>query len=314
MMRRKILSIATLMICCVLGSSFAGENQGTHFFKKGTGAWIYGTNQRFVNEIIAFNQMVKDPDKKIRYLFCYTGSVETERLTGFDASVGNFYKKQLPECEIYANIDGEPSINGISDKRLAELGREIADKINGDKNIAGLHLDIEPYEPTQARLIEEYKKHSSKPVTISVDADSPQMDQLMTIADMVVLMNYDLGRDPATYTKRSKDATLSLLDTAVKNHGNVMIGLPFIATHHEFQFKVKNTKPKETTQSGYTMADFLKGGLEGCREATKTLGNKNFVGVSIWAFLSEDDPVHNDTALYYPASIGLAEWQLLLEK
>jgi hypothetical protein len=314
MTRRKVFCITTLMMCCFLAGSFAEQSQGNRFVKKGTGAWVYGNNQRFVNEISAFNQMVKDPDKKIRYLFCYAGSVETEKLTGFDTSVGSFYKKRLPECEVYANIDGYPSINGISDKNLAELGKEIADKINADPNITGLHLDIEPYEPTQARLIEEYKKHSSKPVTISVDADSPMLDKLMPLADIVVLMNYDLGRDPVTYAKRSKDATLNLLDTAIKNHGNVMIGLPFIATHHEFQYRVKNTKLKETTQSGFTMADSLKGGLEGCREATKTMGNKNFVGVSIWAFLSEDDPVHNDTSLYYPASIGLAEWQLLLEK
>ena len=282
---------------------------------KGIGAWIYGQSMRFVNEINAYNKSIKNPDMKIRYLFCYAGSVESGTLVGYDSTIVPYYKQKLPDCRVYPNIDGYPSINGLSKEQIQSLARQIADKINSDDAIAGLHLDIEPYEPTQLELMEEFKKYSSKPVNLSVSREALLDPKLFQLTNFVVLMNYDFSPDPAKYTSIAQDAIENILEAANQYTGKVMIGLPFIATHHEYQYMVKKTNIRDRKESGFTMADYLAGGLKDCKRATRKLGQRNFVGISIWAFLPEEEPVgsypKSGLNWYYPVSIGLSEWQQL---
>ena len=289
-MKNIALCITGLFLICIttVGVGVETHKKSTQNpVTKGIGAWIYGKSMRYVNEINSYNKSIKNPEKKIRYLFCYAGSVESGNLVGYDSTIVPYYKERLPKCDVYPNIDGYPSIKGLSDEQIQSLAKQIADKINSDKAIAGLHLDIES-----------------------------QLDsKLFQLTNFVVLMNYDFSPDASRYTSIAKDAIENTLGAANKYHGKVMIGLPFIATHHEYQYMVKKTDIHDRKESGCTMSAYLMGGLKDCKEITRKLGDGNFVGISIWAFLPEEEPVgsypKSGLNWYYPVSIGLSEWQEL---
>lgn len=318
LMKNLVWCITGLILICITSVAVGIEplkKNTQNPASKGIGAWIYGKSMRYVNEINSYNKSIKNPEKKIRYLFCYAGSVESGNLVGYDSTIVPYYKERLPKCDVYPNIDGYPSIKGLSDEQIQSLAKQIADKINSDKAIAGLHLDIEPYEPTQLQLMEDFKKYSSKPVNLSVSKESQLDSKLFQLTNFVVLMNYDFSPDASRYTSIAKDAIENTLGAANKYHGKVMIGLPFIATHHEYQYMVKKTDIHDRKESGCTMSDYLMGGLKDCKEITRKLGDGNFVGISIWAFLPEEEPVgsypKSGLNWYYPVSIGLSEWQEL---
>ena len=283
---------------------------------KGTGAWIYGMNPRYVNEITTFNKVIKDPDRAIRYLFCKAGVVEDGQVKGFSSDILAYYKQKLPECEIYPNIDGHPSINGMLEKDIARLGKDLAGLIEQNKDVTGLHLDIEPYEPTQLLLLEEYRKHTDKPVNLSVSINSQLDKKLFQLTNFVVLMNYDYDREPERYIEISNQAIDKILGMAQTCKGKVMVGIPAIATHYEYQYKVSKSDLREREHSGHTMADYLSAALSGSRPLVRKYGTKHFMGYSIWAFHSESEPIGfgnvRNTHVYYPCTIGLREWELLL--
>ena len=141
-------------------------------------------------------------------------------------------------------------------------------------------------------------------------------EKLFHLTNFVVLMNYDYSQEPDQYTEISNKAIEKLLSVAETYNGKVMIGVPAIATHREFQYKVSKTDLKDRADSGYTMADYLSGALKGCQEMVNKMGSKCYVGCSIWALHSESEPVGfapvRSKYVYYPSTIGLKEWELLM--
>ena len=129
----------------------------------------------------------------------------------------------------------------------------------------------------------------------------------MQLCDLPVLMGYDSGTSPEAY---GKTVTLLFQDfaaAAAANQTNFMIGLPFIATHLEYEYKIsRQSGTREET--GFSMAAYLSEGLKVIEEIKSADG---FVGVCIWAGLG--GPIGGKTEAYrwYPYEISEQNWEML---
>jgi hypothetical protein len=278
---------------------------------KGYGAWIYGKESSYVTAISDYNG-ISSANNKIKYLFCRVGGLDlsNQQVDGYDTSVTSFYKTNLPDCKVYPMLDASGNLSTLTPDEIDALAQRIADKINSDSNADGVHLDIEPYNDKLVDLVDKLNDKTSKPVTVAIGTASPKQE-LFTSASIVVLMNYDIGTNPTLYEVSAKQRANDFLAMATSAGGYGMIGLPAIATHHEYKHRINKSDGREE-QSGYIMIDYLVHGINGVNDAVTDNDNEHYIGISIWSLINEPIGIYDTGGWeYYPYEITTDEWKLL---
>ncbi|MFH1424122.1 MAG: choice-of-anchor R domain-containing protein [archaeon] len=126
----------------------------------------------------------------------------------------------------------------------------------------------------------------------------------------------NLYGDDDEYSATAREVARSFLHMANEKNTPVMIGLPAISTQHEFEQRAR-IGSGEITYSGSKMTEYLRGGLEAVDYALDTEGSDNFLGISLWAFMSYEniDVSGNEPPcgwfFYYPRHISEEAWNLL---
>jgi hypothetical protein len=235
-------------------------------------------------------------------------------------------------------IDGG-DISGLSDSQLTTLASNIASIINDDQNQVadGWHLDVEPglgvwpytdhYDNLTALLI-KLGTLTPKPISVAIGISPGGQTEsiynnLFQHSQFVVLMMYDYANDLS-----NEDCPIGSYGTAydyfTKSLGNAqsfvrfvdmfgygMIGVPAIATHHEFEWREDSTGHINASTSE-SMLDYLSMSLNTIAIAGAEFSH-GYVGLSLWTFI--DEPVGGfggDCPYeYYPYEITQQEWIML---
>jgi hypothetical protein len=278
---------------------------------KGYGAWIYGKEMDYITAISNYNGVSSD-EKDIKYLFCRVGglNLENQEVIGYDSSITSYYKTNLPNCLIYPMLDASGNLGDLSSSELDTLAHSIADEINADSNADGIHLDIEPYDDNLVELVDVISPKTSKPVTVAIGITNPP-DDLFTSCEIVVLMNYDLDTNWDIYGNKAKINANNFLRAATTAGGYGMIGIPAVATHHEYEYRI-NKNDGSTESTGYLMIDYLVPAIRAVEDAIQNVGDEYYVGMSIWSFLNEPVGLYDSGDWkYYPYGISEEEWDFL---
>ena len=286
---------------------------------KGYGAWVYGEDPSYINLISSYNK-IASVDKQIKYVFCWTGELDlgNQQVSAYYEPITSYYKNNLPNCEIHALLDSVDSgdIGRLTPEEINELAQNIADKVNGDPNADGVHLDIEPYNDKIINLCDKLRGITSKPITLSIDEPNPRQE-IFKAASIVVLMNYDIS-DTKSYTmssfeNESMNRAVEFLRAAKDARGYGMIGIPTIATISEYEYRIHKIKGNNES-SGYRINEnYLKPSLRAAEHAVENVGGENYVGLSLWAFIDEpilaNDSCEYDYCMwkYYPYTISKDE-------
>jgi uncharacterized protein YqkB len=290
---------------------------------KGNGVWIYGKETSYISDIINHNSI---SNNDIIYLFTNVGELNLNNLdTSYDTSTASFYKSQLSDLNIYpmvgsfvnlaGNTWGENGIINVrpplSQSQIETLANNIAIKINSDSNADGLHLDIEPYDDSLISLVKEIRKGTNKSISVAVEFSTPP-SELFTETDFVVLMNYDLSDIAPTNLNQYKSSATQraneFLITAKNSKGFALIGIPVVASNHEWQYKISRTTGVNT-QSGYTMEQYLTAALEANDNAINNYGESNYLGISVWSLMSSAGGTPD--YYVYPYEISDKAWSIL---
>ena len=288
---------------------------------KGYGAWVYGTEIDYITTISNYNSVTSD-EEDIKYLFCRVGGLNLtkQKVIDYNHSITEHYKKNLPNCLIYPMLDASGDLGNLSSSELDTLAQSIACEINNDPtNVDGIHLNIEPYDDNIIELVNDISSKTFKPVTVAIEKANPP-DELFTNCEIVVLMNYDLDTNCNKYENEAKKRAKEFLSAATNAGGYGMIGIPAIATHHEYEYRVnKNDGNREST--GYLMIDYFTPGVRAVEDAIQNVGDEYYAGMSIWAFLNkpigfydkddETTPEIEGQWNYYPYGISEEEWNFL---
>jgi hypothetical protein len=280
-------------------SAYAKDRRFT--FQRGHGAWVYAAKPEFVQAIKAYN---KRAATDIRYLFAYSASIGLDMEFNDDAA--SFYAKELGESgvAVYAMIDGTTStLSAMSEVQIDQMAHKIADHYNALGSIAGVQLDVEPFTKSCTKFYALLKQYLSKPLSAAVGAWSCD---LLAIVDLPVLMGYDLGNSPEAFSSRAAALYKRFADSCEEAQAYYLIGLPLIATHNEYEYRIR-LSDKAREKGGGTMQEFFDKGLSAVRNRQD---GKHYVGISIWAFL--DAPVgYREAYQWYPYTITQEQWDML---
>ena len=270
--------------------------------EKGHGAWLYGREASYIDVILGYNK-ISSSKNKIKYIFCRVGglNLNNQSVANYDNSTTSYYRENLPNCKIYPMLDASDDagiIKTMNSEQFRALAQNIADRINVDPNADGVHLDIEPYDDRLVDFVEELRTKTNKPVTVAIGIPNPK-EKLFNSASIVVLMNYDLNTNIAEFERLSRDRAITFLGLAKKANGYGMIGVPAIATHHEYEYR-NNRKSGERQQSNNLMAEYLDLSIKSLQNSNIEGGN--FLGLSIWAFINEPIGLYDpkEDWSYYP--------------
>lgn len=282
----------------------------------GHGAWIYRPSSNHVAAVLAYNQKAPVP---VRHLFVYAGSLNFGAQSGTVESVKEsslkFFRASLgPSVQIHANFDAGDGarLGSYPEKEQVRLAETLAALVNDSPDAQGLHLDIEPYVAEALPFYVALKKASKKPLSAAV----AQWDEnLMKVLDFVVLMGYDLAPKPIDFGARLAPVVASFARDARATQTPFMVGLPFIATTVEYEFR-KNRKTGAVENSGFTAASFRSEAYAALK-ALPDLGKDAFYqGVAVWGFIEETKagvgPLRNEWGTY-PTQISPEAWRHLSE-
>src|SRR5581483_10287710 len=120
--------------------------------KRGNSAFLYGKNNAWISQIKKYNAAVPVKNR-INYLFPLSGRAHVSEgqdvlSVTYDPSVTAFYKTQLPNAKILANISfrsKNSSFGHLTPEAYIRAADQIARVILADPSIDGIHLDIEIY-------------------------------------------------------------------------------------------------------------------------------------------------------------------------
>jgi hypothetical protein len=246
----------------MLGISFsAGISMAAP--EPGLGAWLYEIRENYVLDIQDYNSQQKTESLKIKYLFCHVGTVSIDDATVlfYRYEISDYYRKRLPEMKIYPMVDGAGDFGILNDVQVDAIARSLADSYRKDPAANGIHLDIEPYRVSQVRLMEALKKYTDLPLTMAVSLE-PFPDEGWKCMEFLVLMNYDLSSDPVEFRRIFDRKAGHFYDSAVRNRGNLMIGLPAMATHHEHEVRVRKDAPQARLETATPKWEYFDQSLE----------------------------------------------------
>ena len=269
-------------------------------FAKGHAIWLYEPNSDLAKSIKGYNER---SSIELNYLFVFGGSIESG--IHFQDDCLDFYFDKDPNFRLYLIIDGSNrNLDALPKKTELRLVREIVTKVNQDHRISGLHINIEPFKNSSMWFYALVKEAIHKPLSISL---YDWNHDILELCDLPVLMGYDLASVPETYSTLLRAKSQSFVNDVVSRRRHFMIGLPFIATHTEFEYRIhKISKIRESR--GFTIDQYLSKGL-GAIENLKN--NELFVGVSVWAGLNRPVGTPSEAYQWFPFEINENHWNLL---
>lgn len=283
----------------------------------GLGAWCYGETPFIVGEVARFNKTAPD-DRKIRYLFLNTGTMEVspegKPTLHFQPELADDLRKALDaageqEALIYPMVDGlTDNLDRMSEADAKEIARTIGTAVEKSPACAGMHFDLEPDDQFSYVIFAAMREFTRKPITAAVAFGDLN---LFRYTDLAVLMAYDVAHTPETYATAASKRISNFLAMAEEAHGRAMIGVPAIATHHE-NSGVSDLFDGPKTATGFQMADFVKGALAPTEAALAAGPHPSFVGYGIWA-IHEPGAIHgpSDTRFYFPGHVSPEVWTML---
>jgi hypothetical protein len=279
---------------------------------RGLAAWCYQDMRLNAATIKAANAQAPEA-WKIRYAFVWGGDLDFDdgqAHLALDFSLARQLAAELKgeHVMVFPMVDGTSfAAEGLSPADWRRLGRELANAIDAEPTLAGLHFDIEPHTDDLHWLFAEVKSHSSKPLSAAVGAWSPESFRYV---DFLVLMGYDLATNPKAYEKAAGPFVERFMADAAAAGGRAMIGLPFIATHREFEAR-KESAISAPQPNGYSMLQYVDAGLRATKKAVQGR-DAAFMGFSIWA-LHPQEGLHGrqDKAWFYPTQLSESLWARL---
>lgn len=309
----KLMTGWIIMGCLLMAGTSVAEPEA------GLGAWLYDMKDYYVQEIQDYNAAQNDESLKIKYLFCYTGTVEIPDATVpyYMYEISEYYRNQLPEMKIYPMVDGAGDFSSLSDDQVDSIARILADYYSKDEAADGIHLDIEPYQVSQVRLMEALKKYTDLPLTAAVSL-MPFPDEGWKHMEFIVLMNYDYSSDLGEFRAAFDQKAAHYYASAVKNQGKLMIGVPAIATHHEYEVRVRKDNPDARLETQTSMWEYFSESLESYWTLVRGDKEKALLGYALWGFVPEEEPVgsypRHNPYWYYPVRIQPEVWRLMLKE
>jgi len=280
---------------------------------QGLAAWCYGDPAPTIAAVRHHNNHAP-PGRRIRYLFPLTGSLWFNSDGTADLQWDPARALALADA-LGAEVQVHPMVDGLSrgahrlDARAwDDLGLRLADAVNADARLAGLHLDIEPHEDALYRLFARAKAHTDKPVSAAVGVWSVDT---FRYTDFVALMSYDWATDPADFARLARERVPRFLRDAAAGGGRALVGVPAMATHLEYEATASRADgPREA--SGHRMTDYVDALLAGVRAADPEARAAALLGLSLWAF-HPPGGLHGprDTKWYFPSEIDDATWTRL---
>ncbi len=269
-------------------------------FPRGHAIWVYEPDDNLVEAITRYNEAAA---VKIEYIFVYDGSVYTD-IRFVEESLA-YYAERLPTLKLYANLDGPSSaLSQMTNTEKYALSRKICDRYGRDSRVSGLHLDIEPFSDESVSFYSLLKDGIDKPLSIALYDWNPEV---LRICDLPVLMAYDSGSTPEKYANAIKPLTGSFAADASQFDCHFIIGLPFVATHEEYEYRISRATG-EREDTGFTMDQYLEKGIEVVGEFT---ANPLFTGIAVWGGLNSAVGGEGEKFRWYPYTISERNWQLL---
>jgi formylglycine-generating enzyme required for sulfatase activity len=244
------------------------------------------------------------------------------------------------------DLNGEIDFSRVSTTELTILADNIYEKIEANPQVDGWHLDFEPkgegitYTHTYSNVLQLIDLLEAKPIVkpISIayvmgDSSNWQLppaafQAMVSKAQFVALMLYDYARDlqpdgncpygssgssgPSSnetdYNSIARTVAPKFLASLKTSNGYGMIGIPAVATHHEFVTRTVSTGTDANTSE--QMENYFN-------KALKIAGNAEseprHLGLSLWTFI--DGPVGGFAEecpyQYYPYQISEDEWHSL---
>lgn len=259
------------------------------------------------------------------------------------------YKVVFPSengYRVYAMLDGG-DISSLSNTDIISMADNLAVVINNVQNIDadGWMLDIEPtvgdppYESHYQNhlvLLEELNERTTKPVALSIlmsssvdkQISADTMRGLFRESYFVTLMLYDYARDldsgSCAYGTAASDTeypyedyehqainSANLFIVNMDAYGFGMIGVPAVATHHEFTTRADAA---DNTVTIVPMDEYLAVSFDAIDDAQENVPTNSFMGLSIWTMINE--PVgsfsdENCPYLYSTFDITDEEWVII---
>jgi len=291
--------------------------------KKGNSAFLYGRNNAWISQIKKYNAAVP-AENRISSLFPLVGRAHVSEgqdvlSVTYDPSVTAFYKTQLPHARILANISfrsKNSSFGHLTPEAYVRAADQIARVILADPSVDGVHLDVEIYGdnmlPFYRRLSDTLRSHG-KITALFASSSGISEDLLEALGDnaMIVLYGYDLFDDadrdkpvsPDIYKERLKMAVRSLGKKIHHAPSAFMVGIPAVATVHEWEYKTACSGSNcQTVKSGYRQQEYFSKALEVIRDVQ----DEKYMGYVIWAFVD-----NKDNQAYLPLDISDAEWEMM---
>ncbi|MCC5876375.1 MAG: hypothetical protein JJU11_09185 [Candidatus Sumerlaeia bacterium] len=278
--------------------------------------WGYSPDNELLAEFTAFETMTRSERPMIGLI--YGGSIDpaTGALSALNTGPLKAWAEALPNAELHLMLDGAGSFDQIDDEQVEHIARMIVKELMDVDAVAGLHLDLEPYRPSQVRLTRALTRAGwLKPLSIATGlATTIPADQWPSI-DFMVVMNYDLGNTPEVYAQRAEQNARAFLRQGREAQRHVLIGLPVIATHYEYTMMVEAATGNIVDGSEEaTMLPFVNPALDiqlmlrADEELSTVLGPP-----VLWGGLARDHHVGMRRYRYFPNMISGEVWGRLLE-
>jgi hypothetical protein len=280
----------------------------------GLAAWAYHDPNYTIKRVKHYNQSAP-AERRIRYLFPYGASITLRKdgsyVIGWNLDNAKAMAEALKDdgVMVMPMVDGlTHNLDMVSEETWDAIAKELMTTINDTPLFYGVHVDLEPHHDTLHYFYSRLKAHSPKPVTI---ACGEWNSDTFRYTDMAVLMAYDWASDLKEFSERSTKMIDRFLTDARAGKGRAMIGIPAIATHHEYEYYT-DAPGGPQHPSGHHMIEYVRATLE-ITEKSQVPNDPTLMGYTIWAF-HPNDGLHSpgDTRWYYPTTISRDVWKALM--
>jgi hypothetical protein len=287
-----------------------------HFGPDEWAFWGYAPDEELLAEFATFHEMT-GADIPITGLI-YGGSIdpETGAMSAFNLESMNAWQRALPGAKLHLMIDGWGNFDLLTDDQVEHITTRLVDELMNEDIVAGIHFDLEPYRPSQIRITRALtRKGWTKGLSMATAlATTIPLEQWASL-DFMVAMNYDLGRTPDVFQRRAAQNARAFVETARDARRQVLIGIPVIATHHEYGLEVEAATGNITQgDRDSTMLPFVIPAMEIVGELRDDPELGHFVGPpTLWGALARGHHVGQRRYRYFPTTITGDVWGHLLE-
>jgi hypothetical protein len=278
-------------------------------WKKGHSVWCYHGRDYNISQIQSYNKTAPE-GKKIIYVFPWAASYEFhadgKSQFWWEPEDALAYAKALgKDVEVMPIIDAASrGFELLTSEEIDDLAKKAGEAVNKHPQFTGLQLDIEPHNSSIHELFVRLRKYTDKPLTIAVSRWSPETFQAV---DGVAYMMYDITDDAKQYKKAVNKNLYKWLEDARSVNGHFWIGVPALATHAEYEYKI-HKETGERTETGYKMEDYMDAAFDvmGKHLAKDEPG---YVGLGVWGLLGGGEMSSaRDTHNFYPTVITDKIW------